>query len=200
MSQREYHHLVRFGTATLEDKDSRDTFYAGLGLCNWHFWELRRSFWGPGLAETLFDVLTLMPAGLGLAGIACGVGEPFPLHSARCWVCKQLARDESDYVATLVHSLEKPDFRATYEQSRGLCLPHVHTVTALASVEIREWIIHVESDQWERLKHDLAELVRKAQPSLLLQPTPSEVTAPARCIQKLVGNHGRPWPMEKRDP
>lgn len=199
MSRHEYHHLVRFGTASLGDQESRQAFYAGRGLCNWHFWELRRSFWGPSLAETLFDILRLMGADSCLAGFSSGTSlEAMPLYRARCWVCWELAQDEMGYVQSLVHLLEDSAFRGIYGDSHGLCFPHIHGLAGAAGEDIREWVLGTEAEHWQQLKGDLAGLVRKAQPPLRWERTQSEETAPDRCLQKLVGWHGRPWPLEER--
>ena len=163
LSRHEYHLLVRFGTASLGNQESRQVFYAGRGLCNWHFWELRRSFWGPALAETLFDILRLMPADSCLPGFSPGTSlDALPLCRARCWVCWELAQDEMSYVQSLVHLLEDPGFRGIYGNSHGLCLPHVHVLAGAAGEDIREWVLGTEAEHLQQLKCDLAGLVRKA--------------------------------------
>jgi hypothetical protein len=158
---------------------------------------LRRCFWGPSLAATLLDVLTLLPAGPGLVRAAAGdPGEGLPLYGGRCWVCRELAHDAAGYVSQLAALFEQEDHRPIYAQSRGLCLPHVQACAAAASPEGRAWLLAAEMEHWRRLREDLAELVRKASPPLRAQQTRAEETAPTRCLQKLVGTHGRRWPGE----
>ena len=187
LSQLEYHHLVRFGCAALETEEFKRDFYAGLGLCNWHFWELRRCFWGPGLAQTLLDVLEMMPANLGLADS----DSPLRLlDKSACWLCRELSQDEADFVAHMSRFAEDGAFREVYAQSRGLCLPHIAPVAAAACSEARRWLLNIELEHWHSLKQDLAEFVRKHNPALPAQKTPNVESGPTRCIQKLVGNIG----------
>jgi hypothetical protein len=197
----ELNHVIQFATAQLEEAESLRNFYAGRVLCNWHFWEVNRSFESPWFADRLSDILALLPADLGLADLDWATSlEGLPLRRARCWICHELARDQADYVDVLVHLLEDATFRGAYERSRGLCLPHVHVVAVAAKPVVRAWVLGAELEHWRRLKHDLAELARKGDPELRAQLTPSENTAPFRCVQKLVGAPGRPWPSEPQPP
>jgi hypothetical protein len=193
----EFRHLVRFGTANLGEKPTRSGFYRGRGLCNWHFWELRRSFWGAGLAETISDVLELFPFDLDLGEICMGHWPgTIPLNTDQCWVCQELACDEAELLNQAAHVAEDTELHAAYIGSRGHCLPHVYGVAVRASPEARSKLLAMEREHWQRLKHDLAELIRKRHLSIRDERTPREETAPARCIEKLVGGHGRPWPSE----
>ncbi len=195
LSRQEYTHLVCLGTSSLNYGRSQPP---GMGLCNWHFWELRRAFWGPHLAKLLVDMLASMPAGLDLEAVAVGLGDTLPLDSARCAICLRLANEEAACAGAFAAGLREHSYRELFEQSRGLCLPHFHAVASAMDLEARSWLIHTEHRHWERMKFDLAENIRKAQPPLRAQLTVSEETAPGRCIQKLVGRHGRIWPMGER--
>jgi hypothetical protein len=198
LSRLSYDYAIRFGTTRLRDGERLPGLEAGMGLCNQHLWEVDRNFESPWFADKLLEVLGLLPGRLGFDGVAAHTPEELPLDRERCWACHELTRDETNYVAALARLLEQPGFRAFYEQSCGLCLPHVHALTAAAESEVRAWVLRAESGHWQRLRHDLAELVRKRGPQLRASLTRREDTAPHRCVEKLVGGPGCPWPSELR--
>ncbi|MBX6312901.1 MAG: hypothetical protein IRY99_08310 [Isosphaeraceae bacterium] len=76
-----------------------------MGLCNQHPWEADRNFESPWFADKLFELLGLLPERLRLDRELAKALEELPLRRERCWICHELARNESDYVAALAHLL-----------------------------------------------------------------------------------------------
>jgi hypothetical protein len=195
----EYAHVIRFGTAGRQNAEGGRDDDPALGLCNRHFWEMHRSFGGWWFVDKLFEILGQFSEELGPTGDGAMFSLPnLPFSKARCRICQELAQDERDYISVLAPLLGEAAFREVYQQSCGLCLPHVCVITEAAAAEIGAWLRHAEEEHWRRLRHDLAELQQKRYPQLRTQITPREESAPFRCVQKLVGAHGRPWPPGRK--
>jgi hypothetical protein len=190
----EYWHVIRFGTAALETDEVRQAIYGRRGLCNAHFWRLRRCFWGAGLAQTLVDVLALVPA----EGLCSGepktlLSETLPLEPGNCSLCAALRCEESFHNQLFADLLAHDGFRVSYQRTRGLCLPHLRAVASMVTRDVFDWLLAFEGLQWRLLQTSLQQRAQRPKSPMFRRTTPDEEESPDRCIAKLVGSNGRNW-------
>lgn len=188
MDRAEYQHLLRFGTAVLEDEverrrlydrrarviDISGSFVAASGVRHWPKPCSMCSRWYRKPLPRIF------------------LPEDSPLEPSRCWLCSNVRRNEATCVRAFVTLLGDDRFREIYERSAGLCIPHLRTAIArTANSAMREWLAAVESRQWHSLQIDLEGYAQvRSAPG---KRTTSEQASPDRCIAKLVGTRGRQW-------
>lgn len=77
-----------------------------------------------------------------------------------CPLCAYLEDLGKVYAAALLADLETGDGRAQYEQSAGLCIPHLIMATDRGGAGLQPLLEH-QTQVWERLEHELEEFTRK---------------------------------------
>ena len=97
----------------VNDPATRERLRQALGFCARH----------ASLAARLGDPLGWSIIAADLLGRA--QQSPAEAPVTRCPVCEHEERTARHALATLLAHLEEPDVRAAYEQSEGLCLPHL---------------------------------------------------------------------------
>jgi len=80
---------------------------------------------------------------------------------ALCPACRVEHEVEESYLASLGRLLPKPDFRALYATSRGLCLPHLRKTLALVGAEERLFLAETTRAKLAALLHQVQEYNRK---------------------------------------
>src|SRR5262245_53249337 len=167
----------------VNDLETRRALRASWGLCNWHTWllpEIHSS--ASGAAIVYADVLRvcidrmrqhdrvrsrvaafLDRLGLGRAW-ARYRSRVVALYDARpaCPVCARGAAAESGYLDTLLALLSDPQLAAAYEQSHGLCLPHLlRAIDGEAERRALGELCRQTLAKWETLRQDLERFVAK---------------------------------------
>jgi hypothetical protein len=93
--------------------------------------------------------------GVGLAGSLA--------PAAPCLVCHALDSAESLYAEVMATQLDDPRLSEAYQQSQGLCLPHLQRVLSLAAdPAIIAALIATQRRLWAQLRDDLAAFIAKA--------------------------------------
>jgi hypothetical protein len=118
-----FHHFSYEG---VNDPGLRPQLRAARGFCRAHGWqfaqEVRNS---PARAIIYRDVLgTVAQLAGALRGSALAPAERL-LPTAACPVCQSQAHTLRRYLGTLLVHLPRPELRAHYQSSAGLCLPHL---------------------------------------------------------------------------
>src|SRR5574341_1908981 len=110
-----------------------------------------------------------MTARSRLATLLGGGGHPGTDVSDRlapdapCLVCHALDSAESLYAEVMATQLNDPRLCEAYQQSQGLCLPHLQRVLRLAAdPAIVATLIATQRRLWAQLRDDLAEFIAKA--------------------------------------
>jgi hypothetical protein len=82
-----------------------------------------------------------------------------------------------------------PEVREALQDSEGLCLAHLRLVLGSANeVSVYETLLSIHRDKLERLKHELAEFIRKNDYQAIKEGFGSEGDAWLRAIAMIVGN------------
>ncbi len=77
-----------------------------------------------------------------------------------CPLCAYLDELGTVYAAALLADLETSDGRAQYEQSVGVCIPHLTMAADRGGAGLQPLLEH-QTQVWERLEHELEEFARK---------------------------------------
>jgi hypothetical protein len=106
----------------------------------------------------------------------------------RCPACAWLAETELMLVGTLVDELPEPAFRKAFEQSTGLCFPHLRlamrcVATDEAFARLRDKTVVME----KILIAQLGEIMRKHDYRFRDEPDGDEVGAAARAVAHVTG-------------
>ena len=152
------------------------------GYCHFHFWYLEKlasPVTNARLLEQLLDTLTRR-----------NFEDSVDLNAgAACPVCLSCRSWEETLVCFLADQLQDQDFRAAYEISPGLCVPHLSATAKKLPEEQRAFLVQAVRRQLDAVIRDLRLLIEKWQNR---NHTPgSESDASFRAIAKLIG--GRHW-------
>jgi hypothetical protein len=183
--------LVRRSLAALEsllyeqvtDLDTRDELRLSHGLCNWHAWALLQVPTGRSGSAIIYETLlgyqlkelrllqqTLRPRTLWQRFTArvCKHTVALPFLSrwqtkAPCPICLQHTRlDEGSYLRTLLDGLSAPEFATRFQDSFGLCLPHLRLAIEREPAHIAlPTLVHLQVQKLTALRSRLQEIMRK---------------------------------------
>lgn len=162
----------------VNDPHWRQSLREGKGLCAYH----------ACLVLSRADVLSLsIIAEDVLAHTSIAVPAKRARHAYSCQLCDALAHDVAQAANLLAQLLRQAEWRARYEASEGLCLPHLRQVLQSASSEVQMWLISQESQRWQELRKQLREVIRKHDYRFQHEPWGDEVGSWRRAIHKLYG-------------
>jgi hypothetical protein len=167
------------------DPATRRRLRASWGFCNWHTWELLAAeSVATGAAILYEDLLRVcrervdrlhggMPKsvprrprwfrmGRGRARrVRPRLVEDYRAR-ARCPVCASLRVAEAHYIEAVVEFADDREFRRAYEESTGLCLPHLIAATEQTPGPARlATLLDTTLAKWEDLRRDLERFVSK---------------------------------------
>jgi hypothetical protein len=108
------------------------------------------------------------------------------LPQVRCLVCRSCRRWEEELLLSFIEKMRNADFRAAYERSSGLCLPHFSGVLkSISGPKERAFLIESGRYQLATLRQELRLLISKAQNKDRSRGKESD--AAYRAIAKIVG-------------
>ena len=189
----EFQELCRWVGGNVADEGNRRRLDEAGGFCNYHFWLLCEihspqsgSLVNNYIAAKFLDLLREESNGGGQ------VRAQWLRNAAeKCPLCIHLARREAQHVHAFVDWLEQPPSWQAYENSRGLCLPHLlHCQPLMGNESLRRQLDHFQSAQIEHLQKEMRELVRKFESGQRWEISPDEWDACKRMVEKLVGRKG----------
>jgi hypothetical protein len=154
------------------------------GYCHFHFWYIEKLASPATNAQLLESLLTRIEREfLGDANGAVATALDEEPRCPVCWFC----RDWEDRLLTsFAARIQERDFRAAYETSRGLCLPHLSKVLKrLPNREQRCFLIASSRCQLDGLIKELRLLLTKW--GNKDHHLGEEKDSPYRAIAKLVG-------------
>jgi hypothetical protein len=170
----EYDLLAHLQFEITERTEVRDQVVAAGGFCPFHFRQFRK------LASEKTNALFLE------ALVARSLGDKV-LPQAGCFVCERTSSHETQLSEKFICLLEKDAFRAAYDHSNGLCLPHLESTAARTpSPEAKEFLYESQRRQLKSLGRSLKKLISRA----WLDTSDNERSAIARAVEKLVGHRG----------
>jgi hypothetical protein len=114
------------------------------------------------------------------------------LHSLEpakpCPGCLQEKESTQRVIAALTDSLLKAEFRQVFENSDGLCLPHLHAaITHTSNRQILLGLLDVQMEKMTELRHQLSEFIRKNDYRFRNEAFGKERDAYRRAIEMIVG-------------
>ncbi len=186
---------------------ARQEFLEGGGFCREHFWEaknIERKCWADGfgvaiLCENLLEAFATDLEKLGKTKAGSNMSflkirkpakrrEGRFLPGSKCLACEIGRSTEQRYLATLEELLAESNFRERFEQSAGLCVGHIHTIsehwTSEAAIKV---VKHVATDQIRKLIDQVREFQRKHDYRYKHEPRGPEWSSPERAIAFLAG-------------
>ncbi len=109
--------------------------------------------------------------------------------SEPCPACALGKEQRLRYADVLVRSMNEPDFRAAYEVSAGLCVPHfLFAIDRVQEQSLRDFLITIQQARFSDLKHSLEEFCRKNDYRFRDEAIGKESDSWMRAIKKMVGN------------
>lgn len=166
----------------MDTQEMRDAFGHSRGLCSEHGWQLKQNKFGNVLgisklyAATLGEVLAIIEAApLPEAPqpsrlerlLNSGPKNSNPLADQlepeeRCMVCVRIDEREADYAAMFDQFMNEARFRQTFDESDGLCLPHLRTVLRRMSNPTHiQTLLEIQTRMWAELKAQVESFAAK---------------------------------------
>ena len=107
----------------------------------------------------------------------------------RCPACEHREQLTRDFLSALIEDLQLPEMKEALQASEGLCLPHMRQ--ALESINDGskyEVLLTLQREKLDRLKHELAEFIRKNDYQAIKEGFGSEGNAWLRAIGFIAGS------------
>jgi len=165
------------------DPATRHRLRQSLGFCNRHAWQVRAG--GNVLGQTILyeDLMTTIADQLQV--------QDFLAPGMACPVCEEEDGFERLGIRTLIEHFRDSEFQRRYQDSPGVCLPHL----SLARAESKDAglcaeMVRAEQSKIAALIRDLAELKRRQDYRYAREPPGRERGAWIRAIEKLCGRPG----------
>ncbi|NIA07094.1 MAG: hypothetical protein GWP14_05585 [Actinobacteria bacterium] len=109
-------------------------------------------------------------------------------HEALCPACVTQARCRKRYVECLLEWLGEPHLRKAFDDSPGLCVPHLLLVLGqIRDAASRTYLIGVQVSKFSALVEDLAEFIRKQDYRFCGQSPGREKGSWQRAVSMMVG-------------
>ncbi len=201
------HYIDAVNYDSVGDHGIRAQLRASLGYCNTHAHQWLHTAFVLGTAKIYNEVLGLIDDDLRALqhhddAFADRVAARL-LHrdddedpaaaivapTGSCPVCQHLADTETLLIRTLLRSLrEEPAFREAYQQSTGLCLPHLRmALAASADHDIFDLLRQRALDTQSTLRQQLQEIIRKHDYRFQHEPPGAEKGAAERAVAHVAG-------------
>ena len=194
----EFQELCRWAGGGLENEEIRRRLDKAGGFCNNHFWLLREihspqsgSLVNDYVAAKLLEVLRKPRTDEKRAH-----AQWLWNAAERCPLCACLRNREARHLRALADWLKAPPSWPEYENSRGLCVPHLVRLQALIDDQtFHEHLARAQAAQVERLQKEMRVFVRQFEAGQRWNISHDEWKAWERVIEKLVGRKGTPYPQ-----
>jgi hypothetical protein len=176
--------LCELQLAAVRDPESRARVLAAQGCCHFHFWYLERLASPTANAQLIEPLLVNIDSEL-IDHIV--TGAPVNGSDRRpCPVCYDCRCRENDLLEIFARKLTDAEFRSSYADSPGACLPHLAKLSVHVTLAAhRAFLIDAGRRQNRALIDELSQLVQKSRTG---DHTPGpESDAASRAIAKLVG-------------
>lgn len=168
----------------LVDPGVRGQLRAALGFCRPHAHELDAT--APRLTVAILHEDWLQRAAQELESWSRPRrGRP---PAGPCAACAARQQSETELTRVMAAFLDDAELVAAYEQSSGLCLPHTLDLCRQLPEPARQRVIARERERIERLRGELAEVIRKHDYRFRDEPWGEERSAPGRATNKIVGD------------
>ncbi len=115
------------------------------------------------------------------------VARPIPAQRG-CTACEQLRQSELHYCAAFVASMADPEAHALFQDSSGVCVPHLRLALRTApDSESYERLRTIQHTIWQRLLDELDEFIRKQDHRFTREPSGPESDSWRRAIDLVSG-------------
>jgi hypothetical protein len=184
LQDRTYNLLCELQLEAVRNEEINALVLSAGGYCHFHFWYLEHLASAATNAQLLEGLLTEIEEGR-LEGMLAGTAVVLADRS-QCPVCRDGSTWEQNLLASFIRKISDQDFRAVYNDSRGLCLPHLVKIsTQITDRNQRTFLLDGSRRQLRTLLQELKLLLIKRQNS---DHSPgAERDSVYRAIGKLVG-------------
>ncbi len=108
-----------------------------------------------------------------------------------CPACEHRDTVEDHLLRNLLEYIEEDEFAAGFEQSAGLCLPHLQmALDGSGRTSAKARLIAIQQRLWSRLQGELAEFLRKHDYRYADEALGAEGDSPRRAIEQMSGKKG----------
>jgi Family of unknown function (DUF6062) len=194
----EFQELCRWVGDNVASKDNCQRLDAAGGFCNCHFWRLRKIH-SPQSGSLVNDYaaakyLDLLRNSANVNGLAHA--RWLQKVAEQCPLCVHLEDREATHLRKFADWLNEPPAWREYENSRGLCLPHLVGLQPLIDKPaLRNQLTCTQIAQVERLQKEMRDFMRQFENGQRWEISHDEWKAWERVIEKLVGRDGTPFPQ-----
>ena len=196
----EFDELCRWVGGHTESEENLARLDEAGGFCNYHLWKLSELH-SPYSASLVNDYAAQKALGVLRDAHHVDRGQlarEFRRTAERCPLCEQMEACEARHVTDCARWFHEEAYWWQYEQSEGLCLPHLLRCLALLDGDpLYERLVRTATAQIERLQQQMREYVRKfdaRHSGEQEEITHEELDAWKRTIEKLVGRTNIQWP------
>jgi Family of unknown function (DUF6062) len=196
-------YLSALANEGVTDRELRDQIRAAYGFCAAHGRMLRNGRDALGSAIIHRDMINNLNKALLAEAPLPGnpsarlrrtlrPGSPAsmqPLPARRgCPACEQLRVAEQRYSAALIAGLADAETNSAFQQSSGLCVPHLRlALRTAANPEVYEQLRTGQAAIWQRLLDELDEFIRKQDHRFTREPSGTESDSWRRAIDLVSG-------------
>jgi len=139
----------------VNDPDLRQRLRLSLGFCQRHAENLKEFGDGLGIAIIYEDLLRMVKSKMARSYLPLTPKE-------KCPICALVEKQEVNILNTFVNFLPDEEFRQSFEQTSGLCLPHLSRVfIKIKDEDARKFLITFHLEKLEILNNHLSEFIRK---------------------------------------
>ena len=189
----EFQELCHWVGGNVADGDNRRKLDSVGGFCNYHFWQLKEIH-SPQSGSLVNDyvVTKFLDALRNLStGEECAHSHWLQSVTEHCPLCIHIASREAIHLRALADWLNKSIAWREFENSRGLCLPHLVRLQALIDDQmLRKQLTCAQVAQVVRLQKEMRDFVRQFDAGQRWEISHDEWKAWERAIEKLVGRKG----------
>lgn len=164
------------------------------GFCNYHFWQFQEmsSHYGSANigAQLIKKLLETIRADKQkyFADATKHSESHLRVWLIECPLCCELSKKERAYLKELLVVLTDNKYKTEYEQSCGLCIPHLMKITSYVDNDLLLGILYeTEIYQLEKIKSDASSFVSKRYPPQRWKQTKDEKKSWFRAIEKIAG-------------
>jgi len=192
-SQTVFDFFAQYQAKLANDGDVRKAFVVSKGFCQVHTWQFERLSSSQGLSEGYVTFLETVAYELRRAAPLTGpqttkVIDQFLSDGETCLACRLLRDDEVIQRERFLAQVATTDGQKFYQQSLGLCLPHLQAVLLdKPPRKIKEFLLLEQARHFEDLADDMHNYTLKRDAIRSWLSNSEEENAGKRALVQLVG-------------
>lgn len=168
------------------DENAQRAFAAARGFCHFHTWQFEQIASPQGLSASYADSIDarILELRAALSNTLPHLDAP---DAKLCAACRVAREAEDHALERLLTQVATPAGRERYNQTTGVCLPHLRAALPRGSAETAEFLMRAQVERLEEIAEDMRNHVIKHEALRRGLLNKNEEIAWRRALVKLVG-------------